>query len=186
MKKGVVLILSALFAMLFFCLAIYYPKLQEGYGNSPAQSAAGEQERISATNFTVYDAEGVSVKLSDFAGKPTVVNFWATWCGYCVQELPAFDKLFQEYRNKINFVMLDLPDGMRETQNGALEYAEKQGFSFPIYFDTDGSAANAYSVTGIPMTLLVDQQGNLYQIHIGAMSEQTLREYLEALLEVRV
>lgn len=134
-----------------------------------------------APDFTVYDANGNAVQLRDMAGKPTVINFWATWCGYCVQEMPHFDKLYAEYGETVNFMMVDLTDGERETEKVAQAYIRQQGYTFPLYFDKEMSAADAYRISSIPVTLFIDKEGKLAKKHLGAMDEETLRAYLEQL-----
>ena len=89
--------------------------------------------------------------LSDFAGKPVVVNFWASWCPPCRSELPAFDSLYAEYGDRIQFMMVDLTDGNRETMPGVKVFVTEQGFQFPVYYDYDRRpAANAYQIFHSP------------------------------------
>ena len=147
-----------------------------------AEEKPAEPAPEKAADFTVYDTDGNPVRLSDMTGTPTIVNFWATWCKYCVEEFPLFDRYAEEYGDRIDFMMVDLPDGYRETEEKALAFAEKEGYGFPIYFDSDGSASDAYPIYSIPMTLLIDRDGNLYRGHIGLMKEESLQQYIDALL----
>ena len=178
MKIKSIITITVVFAMLLIGLAIVFPKISEKY----EKTKVGKTNKISATDFTVYDKDGKGVKLSDKKGKPVVVNFWATWCGYCVNELPDFDKLYEEYKDKVVFMMVDLPDGQNETKSGALSFVKQEGFSFPVYFDSDGSARKAYVENGIPVTIFIDKNGNLYNKNIGMMHESTIREYLDAMI----
>ena len=182
MKKPAVFVLLALFAAAMIAATLFFP----GGNNATVQGDAPLPENAqkqAAADFTVCDTDGNAVKLSDFAGKPAVVNFWATWCKYCVQELPDFESLYEEYKDQVSFLMVDLTDGQRETKDKALEFIKKQGYSFPVYFDSDFSAADAYSISSVPLTLFVDKDGNLYQAQIGMTGEAVLREYIEALLK---
>lgn len=182
MKKNAKLILLAVLLVLIVALASFlYPKLSQQYQAENTVPAETEKSAEKAADFTVYDTDGNAVSLSDMTGKPTVVNFWTTWCRYCVEELPTFDRYAKEYKDQINFMMVDLPDGYRETAEKALAFVEKEGYGFPIYFDSDGSASAAWMVQSIPMTLLVDKDGNLYKIHTGLMNEETLKQYIEIL-----
>lgn len=172
------LIIALALVVLLAAGGIFYGILSAD--NQPDQSpqdAAG-----AATDFAVTDSNGNTVRLSDMKGKPTIVNFWATWCGYCVTEMPAFETLYKEYADKVNFMMVDLTDGVQETVTGAKEFIGEKGYTFPIYFDTEQQALTAYSAYSIPMTLFVDEKGALSQKHTGAMNEQTLRNYIENLL----
>ena len=196
MKKRVKFILLVLVLAAVIILAvILYPKLTEKYQaeaareevSAPAEIEAHPVEplppELMATDFTVYDVDGNPVSLSQQVGKPCIVNFWATWCKYCVEKLPTFDQYCAEYGDEINFMMVDLPDGAYETKEGALAFAAQEGYSFPVYFDSDGSASNAYGITGIPMTLLVNRDGSLLQTHVGLMDEQTLKGYIDELMK---
>ena len=139
-------------------------------------------DTIPAMDFTVYMQDESAVNLSDFYGKPIVVNFWATWCGPCKSELPAFEKLYDEYGNEITFMMVNLTDGAQETVSSVSEFVMDNGYHFPVYFDTDMDAAMTYSVYSIPATLFIDANGNIVASQLGAMSEDMLRNYIERLL----
>ena len=106
------------------------------------QQDAGQQEpqKALAPDFTVVDADGREVKLSDFRGKPTVVNFWATWCGYCKQEMPDFEEVYLEMGDEVNFLMVNMTDGSRETVEMASTYIADSGYTFPVYYDTQMEA----------------------------------------------
>jgi thiol-disulfide isomerase/thioredoxin len=99
------------------------------------------EDKLKAFDFTVYDREGNKVNLSDFYGKPIIINFWATWCPYCVEEMPLFEEKYKEYGEKVHFLMIDAVDGNREIQEKGEKFIEDGGFTFPVYFDTDGNAA---------------------------------------------
>lgn len=135
--------------------------------------------RPKADGFTVQSAGGKSVKLSNFFGKPIVVNFWASWCPPCRSEMPHFNKAYADYKGQITFLMVDLVDGQRETVNSGQNYINNEGYTFPVYFDTKQSASYAYRIQSIPMTLFIDSGGHIVQTVRGAMDESTLRRNLE-------
>ncbi len=134
-----------------------------------------EQTAEKAPDFTVYTADGSTVKLSDLLGKPTVVNFWASWCGPCRGELPDFQTVWAEMGDDVNFVMVNLTGGS-DTQAAAEKLIAAQGYTFPVYFDVDNDAATAYSIFSIPVTVFIDAEGNLISSRIGMMDEQALRD----------
>lgn len=140
-------------------------------------AAASALER--AADFSVIDAAGRQVSLSDFKGTPVIVNFWATWCPPCRAELPAFDKLAAEYAGRIQFMMVDLTDGQRETIARAKKFAADEGYSFPLFFDTEYEGASAYAVRAIPTTVVINASGEVEETHIGGLDEATLRRYAE-------
>ena len=95
----------------------------------PAETAEtvppAEEIDYSAPDFTVYDGDGNAAKLSDFFGKPLVVNFWASWCGPCKNEMPYFDKAAAE-RDDVTILMVNLTDGQRDTVESVKKFAEKE------------------------------------------------------------
>ena len=146
---------------------------QDGGGNSA----------VAAPDFTVYDAEGNAVTLSSFEGKPVVLNFWASWCRYCVEEMPDFERVYQEYKDDVNFLFVNATDGSQETEEKAKAFVEAQGYGLPVYFDLDASAVYAYAVTGLPTTVLIDADGNVLGAAASRMTEENLRFYVEKMLE---
>lgn len=157
-----------------------------GSANSESENSnsdtSSDSDVISAMDFTVYNQAEETVKLSDFYGKPIIVNFWATWCGPCKSELPAFENIYNEYGEDITFMMVNLTDGVHETISGVSEFVGDNNYHFPVYFDTDSNAALTYGVFSIPATLFIDADGNIVASHLGAMSEDTLRTYINNLL----
>lgn len=141
-----------------------------------------QSDREAAPDFTVIDGEGNKVSLSDFVGKPVIVNFWATWCGPCKVEMPYFDTAWQEYGDEIEFMMVNLTDGFQDTVDGVKEFIEDAGYTFPVYYDTEYSGAQAYGVYSIPMTIMVDAEGALYYGMIGTLSEEKLESAIRSLL----
>lgn len=131
-------------------------------------------------DFTVLDKDGNEIKLSDLAGKPIVLNFWATWCGYCVQEMPDFQTAYEKYPD-VQFVMVNVTDGYYETITSAKSFVAEKGFTFPVYFDTKSSATSAFDVNAYPQTFFIDAQGNIVAKARGAISLSNL-EYGISLL----
>lgn len=137
-----------------------------------------------APNFTVIDEAGSRVDLSSFLGKPVIVNFWATWCPPCREELPAFDKIASE-RSDVQFMMVDLTDGRRETVDRAKDFVKSAGYKFPVFFDVEYQGALAYGIRAIPTTVVVDANGEIEELHIGGLNEATLRGYVERVAQKR-
>ena len=154
----------------------------EGTTSGKKPDVTEDIKKNTAPDFTVLDKDGNTVRLSEKFGKPIVINFWATWCPPCKQELPDFDKLCKEYGDRVVFMMVNLTDGYRDTVDGTKRFVSGKGYTFPVYFDTKDNAASAYNVSSIPQTTFIDALGNIYTTRIGAMNEATLRIYLNALL----
>ena len=146
--------------------------------NGKAENSDNEDNNVvAAPDFTVTDASGNSVNLSDFLGTPVVVNFWASWCGPCKSEMPDFETAYTEYDSEIQFMMVNLTDGYDETVEVAQNYVNDKGFTFPVYFDTiDSNAALTYGVFSIPSTFFIDAEGNIVAHATGALDLETLEK----------
>lgn len=152
-------------------------------GTASEVKKENEQETIKAEDFTVTDREGKEVKLSDYFGKPIVLNFWASWCGPCKSEMAEFDKVYQEMKEDVNFLMVNMVDGYQETREIGEAYVTEQGFTFPVYFDEKQEAAHTYGVTSLPTTIFIDKNGNLVTGAKGAIDEETLRTGIRLIME---
>jgi peroxiredoxin len=119
-----------------------------------------EEELVMAPDFKVYDAEGNAVNLSDYFGKPIILNFWASWCGPCQIEMPDFEEAYKEYGEEVQFLMVNSTAGSRETLETAQKFIEDNGYSFPVLFDTEANAAMAYGVNSLPNTYFIDGEGH--------------------------
>ena len=181
MKKSTkYIIIAAVFAAVMAGAVLGYNFLSDRFSpESGSDSTGGSSAK--AYDFTVLDRNGKEVKLSDFFGKPVVVNFWATWCGPCKSELPAFDSVYDELGDEVEFLMVNLTDGFRETEKSVKEFISDEGYKFPVYFDTQYSAAYAYGVSGIPMSVFINADGTVSDAHVGAMSEEALRNYIDGI-----
>ena len=145
-------------------------------------STINQKNSNAVPNFTVYTMDGEEVQLSDFLGKPIVLNFWASWCGPCKAEMPDLEAAWQAYGEDIQFVTVNLTDGRQETVESATAYIAQQGYTFPVYYDTAMSAAQAYGVNSIPRTYFIDAEGTLVSAVKQMITAQQLQEGIDALL----
>lgn len=182
MKKFFPLIIAVL-AVLIIAAVIFIVISPISKDDLPQNDIRDEEtNEQSAKDFTVYDENENAVSLSSMQGKPTVVNFWATWCGYCVIEMPDFEIAYNEYKDEVNFMMVDLTNET-ETKEKASEFIKEKGYTFPVYFDQELSAYKAYNLTSIPRTLIILADGTLMYEHVGAMDRVTLASKIEAAIE---
>ena len=180
MSKKKIILLAAGLMLLLVVSATLYRQLgsavdSENLGTQDQQgNEQQEQEKLPAPDFIVFDANGREVKLSDFRGKPVVVNFWATWCGYCKSQMPAFEEVYREMGHEVHFLMINMTDGTRETIDSASAYIEDNRYTFPVYYDTQLDAMFTYGTYSLPVTYFFDAEGYGIAQASGAIDKDTL------------
>lgn len=159
------------------------PETTSDTASANPEVTAEPEQSISAPDFTVIDGEGNEVRLHDRIGRPIVLNFWATWCPYCLKEMPTFETVYKDYHGEVEFMMIDATDGKRETVEGAKAFIESQGYTFPVYYDTADSAAVAYGAYALPTTFFISADGNSIFYASGQINEETLRRGIDMIKE---
>jgi cytochrome c biogenesis protein CcmG, thiol:disulfide interchange protein DsbE len=119
-----------------------------------------------APDFHVTDFRtGKTLSSSDLKGKVLFVNFWASWCDPCKEEMPSVDAIYKEMASNKDFVMITIL--YRDTPVTAVAYMKSKGYVFPVYSDPDGATARTFGVTGVPETYVIDKNGVLQKKMIG-------------------
>jgi len=162
-------------------LAVQEPQPQSETADAGETSVAeeAEPELIPAPDFTVYDADGNEARLSDYIGKPIVLNFWASWCGPCQMEMPDFHEKYLELNEEISFLMVNMTDGSRETVSTASDFIAKNEYTFPVFYDTANDAALTYGVYSLPTTYFISAEGYAIAQATGAINAQTLQRGID-------
>lgn len=141
---------------------------------SAGTEAQDSEELTTAPDITFYDLDGNAHKLSDFRGKPVVMNFWSSNCGPCKGEMPEFEEMYKQYGDEVQFLMVNVTDGYWDTVESASTFIEDSGYTFPVYYDTDNNAAYVYGVSALPTTFFLDEEGYGVAYAMGAIDMDTL------------
>lgn len=132
-----------------------------------------------APDFEMQYPDGKTLKLSDYQGKPVIINFWATWCAPCEAELPEFVQAYEQHKDQ-GLVILGV--NAQETAEDANTFVEKYGLSYPIALDSRGEVMDLYSVRGLPTTLFIDPEGRVAVRWAGILTKPLIEEYLAEIL----
>ena len=161
------------------------PSAESGQlADEPAQSqdsstSSSQPQTNLAPSFPMEDAQGNMVQLSDFLGqKPVFLNFWASTCPPCKQEMPDIQALYEQYGDQIQFVLVNVGAAMNDTREKAESYLEEEGFTFPVYYDVDYQDITAYGINSFPFSFFIDSQGNVVTYGRGMLSASLLQKGL--------
>ena len=141
-----------------------------------------EAKRVAARKFALKDLEGKKRQLVDYKGKVVVVNFWATWCGPCQKEMPAFTKIYAEYRER-GVEMIGAANEERSAKAKVEAFVKSMDIQFPIWLEASADHMDAFGVgPELPATAIIDAQGRLAVSLKGVTDEAQLRSLLDRLL----
>ena len=148
------------------------------FGDPNSEMDNVPKEGFTAPNFVLRSSSDEVYSLSDFRGKAVVVNFWASWCPPCKEEIPAMQNVFNQYQDD-GFVLLAVNATNQDSISNSEAFVKSNGITFPILYDKDGSVGNLYQVQAMPTTFIIDKSGIIKEIIIGGPMP-------EALLQIRV
>ena len=126
--------------------------------------AASDLAGKPAPDFALKSSTGANLRLSEYRGDVVMINFWATWCGPCRQEMPLLDQLYSRYR-RVGFSLLGV--NIDDDSSRAMDMIHELGVSFPVLFDARKEVSKLYNVDAMPVTVLVDREGNVRHVHKG-------------------
>ena len=150
-------------------------------GGAGASTAAPTATPQPTFDFTVQDLNGEQVRLSEYRGQVVLVNFWATWCAPCKEEMPILDAYYREHRDH-GFVLLAV--NVSDRPEEAAAFAEAAGYAFPILYDPPGNVLIDIDARGLPTSLLIDAEGRRLQTWVGPLTRDILEEEVTPLLAV--
>ena len=186
-NKRILIILVLVFALLLGGASVLYSRLSNSVESeqlaqtedAPAAENTEEKKPIIAPDFTVYDIDGNEVHLSDYLGTPVVLNFWASWCGPCKMEMPHFEEKSKALAGEVQFLMVNVTDGGRETVETASSFIAGEGYTFPVFYDTAYSASAAYGAHSLPTTIFINAEGYAIAQAVGAIDSATLQKGID-------
>lgn len=144
---------------------------------SPAAPKAG----LFAPDFELQTIDGSTLRLSDLRGQMVIVNMWASWCPPCKKEMPAFQRVYQEYAPR-GLVILAVDAFEQDNLQDVREFVSANSLTFPILLDEHSEVLNTYRISAFPTTFFIDQEGVIRKVTIGAVSEPALRGQITDLL----
>ena len=119
-----------------------------------------------AADFQLRDLQGRTISLSSLRGKVVFLNVWATWCAPCREEMPSIESLYEEFKNDKNFVVLAVSQD-NDGRNAVAPYVQHNNLNFTVLLDPQNDVGEAYNVSGIPETFVIDRDGRIVAHHIG-------------------
>ena len=161
-------------------------------GNEDADSAQDEEDSDQTTRayeFELTDQFGNTHKLEDYKGKVIFLNFWATWCGPCRNEMPEIQKLYEEYAAQgdsaeVAIIGVAGPGmGGEGSKEEITAFMEENGYTYPVLMDETGEMFNYYGISAFPTTFMIDREGNVYGYVSGQLTEDIMRSIIDQTLE---
>ena len=153
---------------------------------------SNKKDDVKLPNIVLYDQYGKKHNIEEYKGKVVVINFWATWCGYCVEEMPAFEKVYKEFgSNKKDVIILGVA-GPKTKQNlnnvdvekdKIISFLNKNKITYPTLMDETGKSFDDYKVRALPMTYVINKDGYLEGFVNGAITDEQLRKAINQTLK---
>ncbi|HGM3184170.1 TPA: cytochrome c biogenesis protein/redoxin [Clostridioides difficile] len=156
---------------------------QKDSNNDNNDKGSNDEDRIKSIDFTLTDQYGKTHKLSDYEGKVVFLNFWATWCPPCKEEMAYIEQLYKDYnKNNDDVVILGVASpnlGREGSREHVVNFLKDQGYTFPVVLDEDGALAYQYGINAFPTTFIIDKEGYVTQYIPGAMDKATMASFIE-------
>ena len=153
---------------------------------------SNKKEDVKMSNIVLYDQYGKKHSIEEYKGKVVVINFWATWCGYCVEEMPEFEKVYKEFgSNKKDVIILGVagPKSKENSNNVDVEkdkiisFLKKKNITYPTLMDEVGKSFDEYGVKYFPTTYVINKKGYLEGFVNGAISGEQLKNAINETLK---
>ena len=132
----------------------------------------------SAPDFELTKLDGTNVKLSDLKGKKVILNFWATWCGPCQQEMPDMEAFYKEHKENVEILAVNYTPSEKVGEEKVSNFIKEKGITFPVLLDKNIDVTTAYKVITIPTSYFIDTKGVIQDKFIGPMTQKRWRKEL--------
>ena len=152
---------KALILAIIFIIGIVVALLMLKHPSGPEPITIGS----AVPDIELIDSNHNKIRISELKGSVLFINFWATWCAPCIEELPSIETLFRNFSNNPRFQVITIL--YKDDTQRALIYMKENGYTFPVYLNPDDSAATLFKITGVPETYIIDKQGILRNKIIG-------------------
>jgi len=177
MNRTRFLVLSMLILIVSPVLLFFNPEpvnTKEPVENIFANLSAKPKNGSPVPDFSLTDLSGNETRISQFRGKPVILNFWSIDCAPCKKEMPIFQKLVEATKGEIEVVAVNIGDSRKDVE----EYVNANGFTFTILLDEDGRVSDLFNVMAFPVTYIIDQDGIIQNHHTGQLTDDSLKTYL--------
>lgn len=158
------------------------------FSNSNHSDVTSNVERIEtkaekgylAPNFTIEHVDGNKITLANLKGKPVFINFWASWCPPCKEEMPFIQEAYNEYGDQIEFIMINVIE--TDTLEDMNAYLSENGYTFPVYLDKKNKVSDLYNVFAYPTSFFIDRNGKIEEFFLGGMDQAYFSQKIQQLL----
>jgi peroxiredoxin len=168
-KKAI--IAGILAGLILFVIFQHFYKIEDSQAIEASKAAYGIGAGMSASTFTLKNLAGEEVSLEDYRGKKVMLNFWATWCPPCKEEMPAMEQFYKDKSKDVEILAVNL-----DPQNNVKSFVKDNELTFPILLDEDGATQQTNSIISIPTTFIIDEHGLILKKHIGSMTYEQMQD----------
>jgi len=165
-------------AVVFILFLVAALQLSGGQAEPPGDLEARPQLGYLAPDFTLRDLEGNQVTLSSLRGKAVFLNFWATWCQYCVEEMPSLQEIHDRYGNRMAVYAINVGESLAQVSG----FLKKNGYTFPVLLDEDEAVARRYLIRGFPTSFFIDARGVIVELVPGGMTTEQMEQAVQRAL----
>lgn len=133
---------------------------------------APDKKIVMSPDFELQSMDGTMIKLSDLRGKNVIINFWATWCDFCVLEMPDLQKLQDTYKDDLIILAVNVGEKKEEVE----KFIKDNNFKLTVLLDTDSSVSSIYGLRSFPSTISVNEKGEVVSAHVGMMTYEQMEK----------